>query len=356
VTGPTPTPVAQADCIQFDAPATYTAVAGSLALTVTVGKVGDNWAGSRERFELLKMACSDSQGIGKVLAAEVTRVTTDACAGASVPVRDTASVAAAVSGATGLEVLAQTVVQINDAGDTATRLDVRALDAPSACPGQRVAIAGGIDGLDPGQSLSLYLIDVGDRPLVIALYGYTDLDATVRAQVDEIIGSLAIEGITMSSFTSTIHGFSIEYPLGWQTRAATQPWAGEALTFDSAAADVISEPVLGGRVHLEFASQPYEAGSESQWRDAVLRWLCNGDGAALGSWTVDETDAIVIGCGSTRSGLIAFTAGRAYLLRLVVPADDSLLAELYDWDLFKRIVSTADLRPEDAIDNVDASP
>ena len=146
--------------------------------------------------------------------------------------------------------------------------------------------------------------------------------------------------------TSTMHGISIDHPSGWQTRPATEPWTGEALNFDSPAADVIFDPALGKRLYLVVASQPYGGLSQDEWRNKAIAWLCTGQGMAAGSWTVDGADAFVLECDSTRQAAFAFTATRGYLIRLVVPRDDPALARTYDFDWFKPMLESVDLRPE----------
>ncbi|MDH4112974.1 MAG: hypothetical protein OEV60_09905 [Actinomycetota bacterium] len=149
-------------------------------------------------------------------------------------------------------------------------------------------------------------------------------------------------------FTSTIHGISIDHPSGWQTRPATEPWTGEALDFASPAADVIFDPALGDRLYLVVASQPFGGLSQDEWRNKAIDWLCTGEGMAAGSWTVDGADAFVLECDSTRQAALAFTDTRGYLIRLVVPSEDPGLARKYDFDWFKPVLDSIDLRPEEA--------
>ena len=152
-----------------------------------------------------------------------------------------------------------------------------------------------------------------------------------------------------SRFTSAIHGISIDPPPGWQTRPATEPWTGEALNFGSPAADVVFDPALGDGLYLVVASQPYGGLSQDEWRNEALDWLCIGEGMAAGSWTVDNADAFVLECGSTRQAALAFTDTRGYLIRLVVSGDDPKLARTYDFDWFKPVLESVDLRPDEAL-------
>ena len=149
-----------------------------------------------------------------------------------------------------------------------------------------------------------------------------------------------------ATFTSTIHGISLDYPSGWQTRLATEPWTGGPLSFDSPAADVIFDPTLGDSMFLILASQPYGSLSEDEWRSEQDRLLCP-DGGAFGSWSVDGADAFARAC-SGDGGYLVFTDTRGYLLWKVVSGDEPEL----DWDWLP-VLETVDLHPEDALD---ASP
>ena len=151
-------------------------------------------------------------------------------------------------------------------------------------------------------------------------------------------------------FASTIHGFSIRYPAGWQTREATEPWTGGALNLDSPAADVIFDPARGDSLYIVVASQPYGGLTHDAWRDEQTAWLCTGNGAAMGWESVDDTEAFAITCGSTASAVLIFTNTRGYLIRLVVSSDEPGLAESYGWPWHKAMLETLDLRPGDALD------
>jgi hypothetical protein len=150
-------------------------------------------------------------------------------------------------------------------------------------------------------------------------------------------------------FTSTIHGISIDYPSGWQTRPATEPWTGGQLSFDSRAADVIFDPARGGLLYLTLASQPYGPLSQDAWRDGIITACLSGDsGGSGGSWRVDGARAFVHGCGTGEIQVLVFTDTRGYFIRLVAPPTD--LVEVYDWDWLKQVLQTADLRPELPVD------
>ena len=158
-----------------------------------------------------------------------------------------------------------------------------------------------------------------------------------------------------ATFTSAIHGISIDLPAGWQTRPATEPWAGGPLNFDSPAADVIFDPALGDRLYMVLASQPYGGLSEDAWRGVQIDWLCGANGgAAMGFnevWSAGFP-SFSISCGSTASAHLIFADTRGYLIRLVVSSGEPGLADTYDWDWHKPVLRTVDLRPEEALPSV----
>jgi hypothetical protein len=149
-----------------------------------------------------------------------------------------------------------------------------------------------------------------------------------------------------ATFTSVLNGISIDYPAGWQARQAIVPWLGEALSFDSPAADVIFDPALGDRLYLIVASQPYLPGSGDGWRDGVLTWTCTDGFHEFWGWDVEGFHSEQFG--PCDSGSLIQTFSRGYLIRLVASSDEPGLAETYDWDWLKTVLETVDLRPETA--------
>ncbi len=158
-----------------------------------------------------------------------------------------------------------------------------------------------------------------------------------------------------ATFTSAIHGISIDLPAGWKTRPATEPWAGGPLNFDSPAADVIFDPALGDRLYMVLASQPYGGLSADAWRGVQIDWLCpTPTSAAMGFnevWSAGFP-SFSISCGPTASAHLIFADTRGYLIRLVASRDEPGLADTYDWDWHKPVLRTVDLRPEEALPSV----
>ncbi len=148
------------------------------------------------------------------------------------------------------------------------------------------------------------------------------------------------------TYTSAVHGLSIDLPASWQIRPATEPWTGEALSFDSPAADIAFDPALGDDHFLMIASQPYGGLSEDAWRDQAIAWLCQGDAGNFGSRRVDDTRAFARGCGAA-SATFVFTDTRGYLFVGIGWEDGQ-------W--FSEQLETVDLRPEEAVEPSIAAP
>ena len=239
-----------ADCIQFDAPGTYTAREGSLSLTVGVpGTPADPWIGSRSEFNLLKAACTDWSGPGAIDAGEVTLVHNDACDGQAVHTLDDAI--AAVSTSKGIDVVAKTDVTLG--GHPGTRFDIFVHEDANACTN------GVVDGvtLERGVNLRLYLIDVDGKTLALALYGHPLWSPDVRATVDEILASLQIESRAPSdppngqcvvfdgpgSYTAPAGSLSLTVDV---PASAEEPWHGLRDGFS-----LLSKPCLFGGARID---------------------------------------------------------------------------------------------------------
>ena len=189
---PVTTPRPDPDCIQFDAPGTYTAPVRSLSLTVAVpGTVADPWNGNRGAFSVMRAACTDWSGFGGIDAGVVSRVDTTACAGGTVEVQTTADVIAAVSVANGIDVIEQTDVAVG--GYAGTRFDIRVHDAANPCPDLQIPLVDGVNPIDAGLGIRLFLVDVGGTTLALGLYGYPDWDPALRTDVDGVIASMRID-------------------------------------------------------------------------------------------------------------------------------------------------------------------
>jgi hypothetical protein len=147
-----------------------------------------------------------------------------------------------------------------------------------------------------------------------------------------------------ATFTSTIHGFSMGVPAGWQTRPATEGWNGGPLAFDSPAADVIFDPALGDDLYLLVASQSFSGVSRDEWTQQVLAWTCPDGRGEFWSWRVDGARSSQRG--PCNSGSIIATDTRGYLIRLVA-SDKAGIADHWEW--LKPVLETVDLRPDEAL-------
>ena len=163
-----------------------------------------------------------------------------------------------------------------------------------------------------------------------------------------------------STFTSTIHGISLEYPSDWEirpaTESATEPWLDGVRPFDSPAIDVIFDPAHGDGLYLVLSSQPYGGLSHAAWTAGVDGWLCpNPSGSGPAGRTepaggVDGNPVMVRGCGWTEVATIA-TDTRGYLIGLVVMSDPPrAIAEYFDYWWLRSMLDTVELRPEEAVD------
>jgi hypothetical protein len=192
------------------------------------------------------------------------------------------------------------------------------------------------------------------RGYVIQSHLGAGVDDSVRATYDAAWFEALLKSVDLrpappftERFDSPLHGISIDYPSGWQVRPATEPWTDQALTFDSPAADVISDPAFGTRLYFTLASQPYGDVRPDDWDGPRHNEYCRtGEGGAgVGGGTVDGVDAH-LGTRCRSHFAEPRTATRGYVIFLRV--SDEALGEDYGWAWFEAAIETVDLRPEDA--------
>ena len=156
------------------------------------------------------------------------------------------------------------------------------------------------------------------------------------------------------TFTSIRHGFSISYPTGWETQAATEPWTTAFPNFGSPSGDFMYDSRLQDHLFVVVASQPLGEKSGAQWMDDLLAGLtAAGDcGPPIEPVTIDGTQGRL--CGATA----ATSAGdRGYVIILYTSGDDPAAVAAYDQAYFNDILATLQLQPEDAVDTApSASP
>ena len=158
------------------------------------------------------------------------------------------------------------------------------------------------------------------------------------------------------TFVSTRNGFSVRYPEGWSTRAATTSWRPNTMV--PMGSPAFDELKLQGVARLVVASQRLQAGqSEASWlasfsQDFYLR-RCSGDRAAWPRVTVDgrsgylDLNACPLPADENFStpdvgfDVIVFAADRVYRIGL----DGAV-----DLGYFEAILATVRLDPASAID------
>ena len=173
-------------------------------------------------------------------------------------------------------------------------------------------------------------------------------------------------------FDSPLHGLSIGYPSGWQTRAATEPWGHGELTFGAPDVDVIFDPTLREDLYLALVSEPLGGRSEGWitdvYTDSSLGICRDSGGGGGGDDTLDGNYGWFEVCDNDWVAIIA-TASRGYIIYLhvgdEVPAsypvpdfEGAAFEETPKVGVPTGLLETLDLRPEDALDpsNPSGSP
>jgi hypothetical protein len=151
------------------------------------------------------------------------------------------------------------------------------------------------------------------------------------------------------SFTSTLHGYSVSYPEGWSSQAATEPWTGMfPLSFLAPQIDFLYDPTLTDHLFLAIASQPIGDATPDDWIAAQMESE-EGCGAPT-------TEPITVGGATGLIGAegcnvaVVTTADRGYRIQLYTSSDDPPAVAAYDRAWFEEILATVQLLPEDAVD------
>jgi hypothetical protein len=213
----------------------------------------------------------------------------------------------------------------------------------------------------PGTIPVFALLDSVAILLVVVFVGFVLLPRTIpggsggsppteRASASPIPVPLLTE-----TFVSTRNGFSVRYPAGWSTRAATTTWLPN--TFVPIGNPALDELKLQGVARLVVASQRLEGQTEASWiasfgQQYYLR-RCSGDPAAWPRVTVDgrsgylDLNACPLPADEDFStpdvafDVIVFAADRVYRIGL-----DGVV----DFNYFEAILATVRLDPASAID------
>jgi hypothetical protein len=154
-------------------------------------------------------------------------------------------------------------------------------------------------------------------------------------------------------FDSPLHGLSIGYPSGWRTRAATEPWGHDEVTFDAPDVDVIFDPTLRDDLYFALVSEPLDGQAWDDWCCGPLierTGICaTASGSGGGGYTLDGARGWIEGCGYNVAGdqvvgdhvVFVATATRGYIIQLHV--GNPRLLETYDGDWFEAALETVDL-------------
>jgi hypothetical protein len=215
----------------------------------------------------------------------------------------------------------------------------------------------------PGTIPVFAAVDSAAILLVVVVAGFVLLQGTIpggsggspppteRASASPVPVPLLTE-----TFVSKRNGFSVRYPAGWSTSAATTSWLPNTMVPIGNLA--LDELKLEGVARLVIASQRLEAGqTEASWfasfgQDYYLR-RCSGDRAAWSRVTVDgrsgylDLNACALPADTTFStpdvefDVIVFAADRVYTIGL----DGAV-----DLGYFEAILATVRLDPARAID------
>ena len=151
----------------------------------------------------------------------------------------------------------------------------------------------------------------------------------------------------MSTFTSTMHGMSIDYPAHWLTDPATAPAKAPGLNFGSPDVDYLYDGVHQGDLFLAMASQPLAGKAPDKW---VTDFLDSFDGGCTGprvSVSVAGTNGVL--CNSVLFATADSKRGyfvRSYTGSDLTSAEDAFYSE--DW--FRSVLATLQLHPGDARD------
>jgi hypothetical protein len=144
------------------------------------------------------------------------------------------------------------------------------------------------------------------------------------------------------TFTSGIHRYSVSYPAGWSTKAATKPWTGPlTLSFGEATHDFLYDPALTDHLFLSVASQPLGKTKADAW---AAQQMASEEGCAqTAPVTIDGATGLI---GSSGCDLaVVTTGGRGYAFRLYTSGDDPGVDVAYNRAWFEELLATVQLQP-----------
>lgn len=194
-----PSSGADSACPTFKKATAYRGTAGSLALTATVPG-GEDWSGLSDAFHLGNGVCGRGSA-AEIDASLVETVFADACkwSGSAKTIQTPAEAVALLAGQQGNETVGPTDGTIG--GYPAQRFDVSVPadfdmsscddDGSGPFSAPDIYIYDGFQ-LDPGQTKTIYLVDVDGQALAIAATYFGDPAPSLVAQVGDILASLRI--------------------------------------------------------------------------------------------------------------------------------------------------------------------
>jgi hypothetical protein len=145
------------------------------------------------------------------------------------------------------------------------------------------------------------------------------------------------------SYTSTIHGFSIQYPDGWVARPATEAWTGGIPAGGSPAVDNLSDGSVTSKF-VAVASQPLGETTADAWTEEFSTHAEWGDTCAITTEpvTVDGVSGVlVIHCPDDTPSAFLVAEGRGYII---------IGYNLGSLQAFQDVLETVQLSPENAVD------
>lgn len=215
----------------------------------------------------------------------------------------------------------------------------------------------------PGMNPIVASLEAVALLLVVAVAGVVLLERSIPGGSGESpppterpSGSPIPVPLLTETFVSTRNGFSVRYPAGWSTRAATTSWLPNTmLPIGNPALDELK---LQGVARLVVASQRLEAGqTEASWiasfgQPFYLR-RCSGDRAAWPRVTVDGRSGYLDLNACPLSADVSFSAPDL-AFDVIVFAGDRVyrigLDGVVDLGYFEAILATVRLDPASAID------
>lgn len=159
-----------------------------------------------------------------------------------------------------------------------------------------------------------------------------------------------VPGALTQTFTSDVHGVSLNYPEGWAAQAATRPWTEVGTLWSDPSLDKVHDDAsLQDHLFLSVASAPLNGASLEAWFSGIF-----GDDCTLtADGTIDGADRVLVSTPSTRCVndlALASAGGRGYVFELRASDDDVELRTLDTAALLDAILATVQLLPEDAVD------